>query len=117
VSGDGVSVEEQAGDSASLLSHYKALIRLRAAHPALACGSTRVLSSGSGAIALKRTFQGQQAAVIFNFSDTPADVNVVVAKAADAPLKHIFGATGLRAENGTLQGRIGPYESSVWIIP
>ena len=117
VPGDGVSVEEQAGDPASLLSYYKALIRLRSAHPALACGSTRVVPSGSGAIALERTFPGQQAVVIFNFSDTPAHVNIAVAKAPDSPLRHIFGASSLRVDNGTLRGRLGAYESSVWILP
>ncbi len=38
-SADGISVEEQAGVAGSLLEHYRALVALRHAHPALRSGS------------------------------------------------------------------------------
>ena len=45
------NVEAQASDPASMLNHYRALIQLRAGHPALATGEYVPLVSGDSAVA------------------------------------------------------------------
>lgn len=45
-----VNVETQDGDSASLLEHYRTLIHLRKAHPALQTGDITLLDAGSSGI-------------------------------------------------------------------
>ena len=64
------NVEAQDGDPASLLNHYRRLIHLRAAHPALGWGDYVPLETGnSSAMAFLRRTQGQTVLVVANLSD------------------------------------------------
>lgn len=71
---DGISVEEQDGDSASLLSFYRQVLALRAAHPALARGDYAPLPAGPepGVWAFWRFAKGEIIAVVLNLGQTPA---------------------------------------------
>ncbi|HEX2188077.1 MAG TPA: alpha-amylase family glycosyl hydrolase [Longimicrobiaceae bacterium] len=53
------NVEAQDSDPASLLSHYRRLIHLRAAHPALGRGDFVPLEAGEGALAFLRRAEGR----------------------------------------------------------
>ena len=63
----------ESADPASLLSHYRELIRLRAAHPALATGTfTPVGSDAPGVVASLRTSPTETALVLTNVSGEAA---------------------------------------------
>ncbi len=69
----GTDVATQAGDPGSLLSLYRDLIRLRAAHPALAVGDwVTVDAAASSIVASLRTDGSETLLVVANVSDEPA---------------------------------------------
>ena len=68
---DGISVEEEAGDPASLLNRYRALIALRRAHPALLTGSQRLLESAPGLLVIEREGGGERLRIVANLSPSP----------------------------------------------
>jgi alpha-amylase len=69
---DGVSVAAQTSDSTSLLSHYRALIALRNANPALQRGSyTGVDCNARRLLAFLRQTEAQTVLVLMNLSDEP----------------------------------------------
>jgi alpha-amylase len=64
------NVAAQTGDPTSLLSHYRALIRLRAAHPALRAGDMTLVDTGSRQVySYLRHGQGETLLVVVNLSD------------------------------------------------
>jgi glycosidase len=66
------SVAAQRGDPESLLSHYRRLIALRAAHAALRVGDLTVLATGHPAVfASLRAGAGEQLLVLVNLGDEP----------------------------------------------
>lgn len=79
---DGVSVEEEDGNPASLLNHNRKLFALRAAHPALARGTQRVLEAPAGMLAVERVFDGERLVIVANLTGAPA---AVPALAGDGP--------------------------------
>ncbi|MFT5422827.1 MAG: alpha-amylase [Phycisphaerales bacterium] len=65
-----VSVQAQADDDTSLLSHYRKLIGLRDGHDALRRGDlTMTTPHGTRVVAYVRTFEGQRLLVIVNTTD------------------------------------------------
>ena len=67
-----VNVSDELKDPASLLSHYKALISLRNAHPALRIGSFSIVSSGNpGLFASLRVSSSEAMLVLINLTKTP----------------------------------------------
>lgn len=106
---DGISVEEQRKDPYSLFNHYKRLLALRAAHPALAIGTYSVIPNDNGNV--------------FSFARNAADQRMVVAaNLSDQPQKVIFPAFKgrLRALSGKIahtdQFEIKPYECVIWEV-
>ncbi len=74
---DGVSVEEQRGVAGSLWEHYRALIALRMAHPALRSGDrTSVRADNDNVYAFLRAAGSERILVVLNFADEPADVTL-----------------------------------------
>jgi len=67
---DGVSVEEEDHDPASLLNRYRQLIRLRHAHAALNAGSQQVLDSPPGILVIQRSSGNERLWLVANLSDT-----------------------------------------------
>ena len=66
------NVEAQTNDPSSLLSHYRALIQARAAHPALGPGDYVPLETGSDAVAAYLRRAGDRAAlVVVNLGTAP----------------------------------------------
>jgi glycosidase len=71
----GVDVATQSADPNSLLSHYRQLIRLRLAHPALRTGgATRPMTSGGGpgTTAVLRSKDNQRVLYVVNFKNEAA---------------------------------------------
>lgn len=67
-----VNVSDEAKDPASLFTHYKTLIGLRNAHPALRIGSLNIISaSNSGLFASLRVSSTEAVLVLINLTNTP----------------------------------------------
>jgi glycosidase len=67
-----VNVRDEMKDPSSLFSHYKTLISLRNAHPALRIGSLNiVLSSNPGLFASLRVSSNEAVLVLINLTNTP----------------------------------------------
>jgi glycosidase len=73
---DGISVEEEDRDPASLLNYYRRLLRLRAGHPALRSGAQRVLDTPGDILAVERTGAGEDVLIVANLSSRTADFNL-----------------------------------------
>ena len=75
-----VNVATESADPASLLSHYRDLIRLRSAHPALSSGTwTAVDSDAPGVVAALRVGPTETALVLTNVATTPATPTLTLA--------------------------------------
>jgi alpha-glucosidase len=75
LSGDpaSVNVATESADPGSLLSHYRDLVRLRAAHPALATGTwTAVVADAPGVVAALRVSPTETALVLTNVGTSAA---------------------------------------------
>jgi glycosidase len=70
---DGVSVAEEDRDPESLLNHYRRLLALRAAHPALRSGTQRVVPGGNTILVVERAGAREKLLVVANLSDRPAE--------------------------------------------
>ncbi len=77
-----VNVAAQDGDAGSLLNHYRRLIQLHTAHPALAHGDYTPLESGNRSVAaFVRQAPEETALVVINFGPAAADgVTLAAAK-------------------------------------
>jgi glycosidase len=65
------NVAAQRGDPGSLLHLYRALVALRAAHPALSRGAQRTLDAPADVFAFERHLGGERFLVALNFADAP----------------------------------------------
>jgi glycosidase len=70
---DGISVAEEDSDPASLLNHYRRLMKLRADHPALRSGSQRVDPNGGNMLVVERGSGREKLLIIANLSDQTAE--------------------------------------------
>jgi glycosidase len=89
-----VNVEDQTGDEASLLEHYRRLIQLRNAHPALRVGETSIVESDSIRLLSYLRASGEETIlVIINMDNEP--VNNYTLSLARGPLAGNYDATSL----------------------
>jgi alpha-glucosidase len=65
-----LNVSAQAGDSRSMLSLYKALIRLRRQSDVLSVGAFRVVRAEDGLLAYARELRGHQVLIVLNMTET-----------------------------------------------
>jgi glycosidase len=80
-----VNVTDESADPGSLLSWYRRLIALRAAHPALALGSYATAQASSPKVVAEvRSFGGETDLVVGNLGDT--DLSGVTLSLAAGPL-------------------------------
>jgi len=69
-----VNVADESGDPHSMLSHYRELIALREAHPALRIGTyTNIETSKPGLLAFVREYEGEKLLCLFNLWIEPID--------------------------------------------
>ena len=111
---DGISVEEEDKDPASLLNFYRALAKARAAHPALQTRNFALINpndvtgdGGQNCFALWRMADGETALLIFNFGQNTvtAKVNPDVAPVA---------LDGIMAQSEPL---LSTYDPATGILP
>ena len=75
--GDGISVEEEARDPASLLSFYRRLLALRRARPELVSGDERVIATDrKDVLVVLRATTGHASLLLVNLADSAATVVV-----------------------------------------
>ncbi len=98
----GRSVAEQSDDPASMLTLYRALLKLRRAEPALTTGAYRTVTVTDDAYVFERTAGGRTLRVALNFSDRPTRI-------PDAGIPLLSTRAGRKVEPVTLapnEGRI-----------
>lgn len=103
---DAVNVAAQAADPSSILSLYRALIRLRRAEPALSVGDYRPRSAGENILSYERHHQGRRFLVALNMSGESRSLNglpagrLLVSTALDRWDEPVSDALALRADEG-----------------
>jgi glycosidase len=107
------NVAAQTGDPASLLSHYRKLIRARRASPALGRGALRLLESGGSLLAFLRSEGAERVLVVHNLGDQALGASLGVAASEAVPL---FASEGLSLEIASGQARLflPPHASGVY---
>ena len=96
---DGVSVDEEDRDPHSLLNHYRKLLALRRANPAID-GDQHIVESPPAILAVERSGGGQRLIILANLSDEPATYRV-------------SGRDLLAERQVTGNVRLKPYEATV----
>ncbi|WP_448100388.1 alpha-amylase family glycosyl hydrolase [Luteibacter jiangsuensis] len=92
------NVATQADDPESMLSLYKALLRLRREMPSLSRGDIRVLGASEAVLAYERSLEGERVVVLLNFTDRPADLPI------PEPAGRLLASTHAGAAEGALRG-------------
>jgi glycosidase len=114
---DGVSVEEQDNDEASLLNHYRELSKLRAEHPALMGGEFQLMQQVEGCascLGLWRWAEGEVAALFFNFG--PAEHAITFNAAAQSPMPLLGNASFILGNSNSMDGLlIKPWSAIVMV--
>jgi glycosidase len=102
--GDGISVEEEERDPASLLSFYRRLLALRRARPELVSGDERVVATDRpDVLAVLRTTTGHASVLLVNLADSATTVVV-----QDEGLPEMLRGSRLKdLLSGALEGRAG----------
>ncbi len=70
------AVDRQATDPTSVLSHYRAMLAFRRAHPALIKGTIETLDAPEGVLAFIRQDGSERLYCAFNMSEKPVAVDV-----------------------------------------
>lgn len=96
---DGVSVDEQDKDPASLLNHYRRLFALRTAHPALHSGSQRILPNGDNILVVERIGGGEKVQIIANLSGQA--------------MEYLVSGQDLLSDSAVHGIRLKPYQTAV----
>lgn len=73
---DGVSLAEEERDPGSLLNHYRKLLALRRAHPAITDGDQRLIDTPPNMLALHRSKGRERLLIIANLSGRPSTYRV-----------------------------------------
>ncbi|HEX2203154.1 MAG TPA: alpha-amylase family glycosyl hydrolase [Longimicrobium sp.] len=101
------NVEAQEGDPGSLLNHYRRLVHLRAAHPALAWGDFAALeASDPAALAFLRRAEGETVLVVANLGVRPLSGVRLTSSAALLPAGS-HAATSLLGDGAAAPLRVG----------
>jgi alpha-amylase len=112
--GDGISVEEEARDPASLLSFYRRLLALRHARPELVSGDARVVDTDRpDVLAVLRATTGNASLLLVNLADSAATVVVQrdsLPESLRGPrLRDLLSAASDRRAGDPLQVKLSPF--------
>ena len=69
-----LAVEKQEDDNASLLNHYRAILKFRSKHLELSKGSIRFLDAGDDALLFERGYRSSSLLVAINMSDSDMEL-------------------------------------------
>jgi alpha-amylase len=112
-SNDGISLEEQKNNPASLWNFYRNLIALRKQEPALVKGSYHTLNNNNAKVyTFSRNLGTQQVVVAINLSEQEQDFSISGAKAKQA--KMLFGKMEAQLKDGLVTARLPAYGIQVW---
>lgn len=101
---DTCNVATQADDPRSMLSLYKALLRLRRDTPALHGGDVTVLAASDAVLAYERRSAGDRRIVVLNLTDAPAAL----------PLPEPTGVVLLSTHGDEVRGELRPNEARIY---
>lgn len=114
---DGISLEEEKNDPASLWNFYRKMIGVRQSNAALASGKYITLQNDNAEVFSFLRYEGEQAvAVIVNLSNTgqQATVDLSSGKIKPAGIELLYGKEKAALAGGNLSIRLSPYGISVW---
>ncbi|HEU4472451.1 MAG TPA: alpha-amylase family glycosyl hydrolase [Flavisolibacter sp.] len=114
---DGISVEEQQADTASLLHFYKRLIALRKKTAPLAGGAYQTLHNNSDSVfSFLRYRDGKAAIVIVNLGGQPAELSVGLSGHMDlSAVQHqVFGSDRAKFDKNRMELSISAHAVNVW---
>jgi glycosidase len=95
------NVEDEEGDSSSLLEYYRQLHQLRDAYPVIGSGIIDVQSnSGDPVLLLTRSDISASVVIAINYDTTPGNVSASTAL-GNATFSAVFGATGQSVSDGS----------------
>ena len=98
------NVATETEDPGSILSLYRALLRLRRDTPALSRGNFRIVGVSDAAFAYEREDEGHRLVVVLNFTDAPAPM----------PFDEAPGICLLSTHGGTAAGALRAAEARVY---
>lgn len=100
------SVAVQEADPGALLHHYRAMIALRKAHPALIAGSHAALTAEANTVHFLRSAKGETVFCAFNLSEDPQQITLPAGNWRN--IAEDLGAMAVSAERG--QVTLGPWQ-------
>ncbi|MDO6686486.1 MULTISPECIES: alpha-amylase family glycosyl hydrolase [unclassified Agarivorans] len=109
------NAESQMADNSSLYHHYKNLIQLRKATPALRNGNLTLLNQGE-VLAFTRTTAGSNVLVVFNYSESPQTPSIALEQqsAVLTPLAG-FGSSNISSTSaGQVNLSLAPQEIRIY---
>lgn len=95
-----ISVESQAAQPDSMLSLYRALLRLRRAEPALSVGAYEAVAATEAVLAYERREAGRRLLVVLNMTDQAQHLKI------DAPAANVLLSTNLGRVSGRVDGLV-----------
>jgi glycosidase len=108
------NVQTQLKDPGSLLSRYRALIRLRKTARALATGSLTVLETEPGALAFLREGKGERLLVVHNLSGAPTVVGPFAVEGSAPETLFADGDSRITEAKGLWRAELPAHGSAVW---
>ena len=115
---DGISLEEQKNDPASLWNFYREMIRLRKTNVAFVDGSYQTLTNNQDSVfSFLRYHNDQSAVVVVNMSGQPQNVAISLANSkakVTADMKNLYGDLKPSVNGEQLTVGLKPYDIVVW---
>lgn len=117
-----INVAAQENDPTSLLNHYRALIALRKAHPALSAGNTTLVESGNrGVYSILRSTGSEHILVVINLTGAPINNYTLSLSQPELPdgvrtAQALFG-NGQPANPTVSNGTIDAYQPFAELAP
>ncbi|HLT71637.1 MAG TPA: alpha-amylase family glycosyl hydrolase [Cyclobacteriaceae bacterium] len=112
---DGISIEEQYNDPASLWNYYKTLIALKKDRAALASGQYRSLHNDNDSVlSFLRYSEGEQIMVLVNLSGQQQAVTADSGNAGFTRARSAVDNTRATLSGGQLNTTLPPYGVAVW---
>ncbi|MBX2924069.1 MAG: alpha-glucosidase C-terminal domain-containing protein [Chitinophagaceae bacterium] len=117
--GDGISVEEQQNNPASLWNYYRQLIALRKEYKAFSLGTYSTLQNNNQSIfSFARTWKNEIMVIVVNLSDRYENVEVALTeyqyKKQEKSLRSCIGDITAMMSPGNIRTSLPPYETGIW---
>lgn len=112
---DGISLEEQRNDPASLWNYYKTLIALKKGRPALASGQYKSLHNNNDQVlSFLRYGEDEQIMVLVNLSEQQQSVTADTGNAGFVRAQSAIDHAHATLSDGQLHTTLPPYAVAIW---